>query len=97
MAERYEWVSTPKWVWDETSVQGMRCIRLDAKECRIDIFPRPGYCDRGKWECHVVDPGFPTNPNPFDAADMFPRLFFDLARAKLEMEALFDQRGYNPK
>ena len=65
-------------------------------EVRIDIFPRPGYCDRGRWECHVIDQGFPTNPNPIDHHDMFPRLFFSLERAKAEMEDWMDARKYTP-
>ena len=63
---------------------------------RIDIFPRPHYCDRGKWEVWAVCPGFPTNPNPVDAADGFPRYYFKLDRAKAEMEDFMDERKYTP-
>lgn len=72
-------------------------ICCEAIECSIEIWPRPFYCDRGKWEVHVLDEGFPTNPNPFDGSDMFPRLFFDLDRAKAEMEDLLKCRKYHPK
>lgn len=69
---------------------------LKAKECCIEIFPRRPYCDRGKWEVHIVDEGFPTNPSPIDHADMFPRLFFSLERAKAEMEDWMNERNYTP-
>jgi len=85
-----------KWVWQEHKIVGLDCWRLCAAECRIDITPRPPYCDRGRWECHVVDPGLPTNPSPIDFADRFPRLFFSLERAKAEMEDWMNARKYTP-
>jgi len=84
-----------KWKWQELDY-GRQHILL-AIECRIDIYPRPSYCDRGKWEVHVVDKGYPTNPNPLDHADMFPRLFFSLDRAKAEIEDWMEARHYTPK
>jgi len=85
-----------KWKWQELELRGVKFIRLEALEVAIDIMERPRYCDRGKWECHVMDAGFPVNPNPVDHADMFPRLFFDLDRAKAEMEDWLDARKYTP-
>lgn len=85
-----------KWVWEEFKVYSLECHRLQAVEVEIDITPRPPYCDRGRWECHVQDAGFPTNSNPVDFADMFPRLFFSLDRAKAEMEDWLDARNYTP-
>jgi hypothetical protein len=69
---------------------------LEAKECAISVIPRPPYCDRGKWEAHVLDHGYPTNPNPVDSSDMFPRLYFDFERCRLEMEAWMNEREYTP-
>lgn len=71
--------------------------RCKTRECTIEIIPRPTYCDRGKWQVWVLDEGFPVNPNPFDGCDGFPRYFFNIDRAKAEMEDLLKERKYTPK
>ena len=83
------------WVWVASIESGQLVHRLTATECTIEIWPRPSYCDRGKHEVHVLCNGYPTNPNPVDGCDMFPRLFFSLDRAKAEMEAFMNARGYS--
>ena len=91
-------VNGHEWNWREGDVHILLgCWVLEAEECRIEVLPRPSYCDRGRWECHVICPGFPINPNPIDAADMFPRYFFSLDRAKAEMEDWMEEREYTPK
>jgi hypothetical protein len=85
-----------KWVWEEHKIHFLDCHKLEAVEVAIHITPRSPLCDRGRWECHVLDAGHPTNPNPVDFADMFPRLFFSLERAKAEMEDWMDARNYIP-
>ena len=40
--------------------------------------------------------GFPTNPNPLDSSDQWPRYYFDTERMMLECEAWLDKRGYTP-
>lgn len=85
-----------KWVWEEHKIHYLLCHKVEAVEVTVDITPRPPYCDRGKWECHIMDAGFPTNPKPVDFADRFPRLFFSLERAKAEMEDWLNVREYTP-
>ncbi len=46
---------------------------------------------------HVDVEGAHDNPNPFNSADFFPRYYFDLDRAKAEMEDLFRKRDYHPE
>lgn len=45
------------------------------------IQPRPGYCDRGRYDGHYDGSFF------IDAGDSFPRYYMDLETAKREMKA----------
>lgn len=56
--------------------------------CTITIEPRPVYCDRGNWIVKVFAPNC-----LIDAQDAFPRYYFDLGRAKLEMLDWVNKRG----
>ena len=49
----------------------------------IMLTPRPGYCDRGRWEANVWD----GTVSPLDMQEGFPRYYFDLVRAQAELEA----------
>jgi hypothetical protein len=65
------------------------CWRIDGKDCWIWMQARPPYCDRGRWLAHVE---LQTTPDAhkhvhLDSADGWPRYYFDLARAKAEIEA----------
>ncbi len=82
--------------WQEREVPGTytKCYTLRLKEGTIDIVARNSYCDRGKWDVYFLDKGFPVNENPVDAADRFPRIFFSLERAKLEMQDWVKKRKY---
>lgn len=56
----------------------------------IYLEPRPAYCDRGRWKALVEPDDTPQGRQlalSLDYADMFPRYYFDLDRAKLELEA----------
>ncbi|MEE9384338.1 MAG: hypothetical protein V3V08_13120 [Nannocystaceae bacterium] len=87
-----------KWSWYKVPI-GIDASHyvLKAEECFLEIYPRPSYCDRGQWEMHAMCPGYPQNPNPVDAADMFPRVYFLLAVAQFEGVLWMDKRKYTPK
>ncbi len=93
-----------KWVWYEVPVEvepsvinvGFAQYVLKAAECILEIYPRPAYCDRGQWEMHALCPGYPRNPSPLDAADMFPRVYFLLSFAQFEGVLWMDKRKYTP-
>ena len=57
---------------------------IQGRHCEITIEPRPVYCDRGRWWAKVWPQ---VSRFDLDHHDGFPRFFFDLDRAKLEMEA----------
>ena len=87
-----------KWTWKTipNSDSSRPSYILEARECHLELYPRPSYCDRGRWELHAVCPGFPKNPNPIDFADMFPRLYFQLSAAHLEGMIWMETRNYTP-
>lgn len=64
---------------------------IDGRDCTIEIAARPAYCNRGNFiatiECQ--------NPRrlSLDGADGWPRYYFDLERAKLEVQAWMRKRG----
>ena len=68
---------------------------IKGKGCEITIEPRPAYCDRGNFyaKVHELRGGDPTDFPNIDGADMWPRYYFDLDRAKAECEAWLDKRG----
>lgn len=66
-------------------------IAIWGKECVIWFAPRPHYCDRGNWLVHIEAAG--TLARDLDAPDLWPRYYFDLDRAKLEVEAWLKKRG----
>lgn len=52
---------------------------------RIIAYPRPHYCDRGKWQVMVEDaPG--SGVSPLDDAEFFPRFYFKLENMKSEIQ-----------
>lgn len=65
--------------------------RIDGRDCSIEIASRPAYCNRGNFiatiNCH--------NPRrlSLDGADGWPRYYFDIACAKLEVQAWMRKRG----
>jgi hypothetical protein len=56
------------------------------KNVHITIEPRPHYCDRGRWIAKIS-----ATEMWLDEADGWPRYYFDLKRAKLELEAYIER------
>lgn len=61
------------------------------KECLIWMDRRPLYCDRGNWLARIDAQG--RLAREMDSADLWPRYYFDLDRAKAEIEAWLIKRG----
>ena len=69
------------------------CWRIDGRHCWVWMQARPYYCDRGRWLAHVERrPGATSEDLHMDGADGWPRYYFDLERAKLEVEAWLRKR-----
>jgi len=83
-------------------VQGgtVMCLKWEFKENKwweinyhgvgICIEPRPAYCDRGNWVAKVFEPGLLY----LDSSDGWPRYYFNLTRAKLEVEDFLRRRKH---
>lgn len=65
-------------------------LNIRGKDCMIGLEPRPPYCDRGHWiaKLEVLD----DCQLHIDWADGWPRYYFDLERAKAEIEAWLQAR-----
>lgn len=85
-----------EFTWQVIEDGGIAYWRVITRECIIDLAPRPHYCDRGSWLAYADCKGYPVNKNPIDNQDGFPRYYFDLERAKLEIEAFLSKRKYTP-
>jgi hypothetical protein len=74
------------------------CWRIDGRHCWIWMQQRPHYCDRGQWLAHVeLQPVVDAHKHVhLDNADGWPRYYFDVERAKLEVEAWLRKRGQIP-
>jgi hypothetical protein len=64
---------------------------IHGKACMITLEPRPSYCDRGNWIAKLFPEG--ELARDIDAADGWPRYYFDQGRAKAEIEAWLVKRG----
>lgn len=62
----------------------------DAGDWQFTIQPRPHYCDRGRWIAQVFYVG--ARIGELDAADAWPRYYFDLAFAKREISMWVENR-----
>ena len=60
------------------------------KECEIVIESRPSWCDRGNFIAKIFAKG--SLAQGIDNQDGWPRYYFDLDRAKLEIEAWLQKR-----
>lgn len=71
-----------------------RWFMIAGKDCEISLEPRPSYCDRGEWIAKL----FPTGrlALEIDDADRWPRYYFDLDRALLEIQAWLKKREQMP-
>lgn len=77
------------WVWDADE----KTWAIRGAHCWVWMQPRPHHCDRGNWLAHIELLPAPTpHPVPIDHADLWPRYYFDLDRAKLECEAWLQKR-----
>lgn len=74
-----------QWLVDEDN-----CLCVVAKECKVWIEIRPPYCDRGNYVANISATG--SLARDLDDADAWPRYYFDLERAKLEIEAWLEKR-----
>lgn len=80
-----------KLAWEQVDYYGAVCWRafVRAKDhdgdrtWEILLQPRAGYCDRGRWLANVYADQTPV----LDGQEGFPRYYFDLDRAKAELEA----------
>lgn len=64
---------------------------IRGKECTVTLERRPHYCDRGNYIAKLFP--FGKLVLSIDHADMWPRYYFDEARAKAEIEAWLEKRG----
>ena len=65
-------------------------LHICGKECIISLEPQPGYCNRGRWLARLEAWGI----TEIDWADGWHpgRYYFDVDRAKLEIEAWLQVR-----
>jgi hypothetical protein len=77
--------------WITESVDGIAHLATHGRECEITLEARPSYCDRGNWIAKLHPEG--KLAMSIDFADGWPRYYFDLDRAKLELEAWIRKRG----
>lgn len=69
-------------------------LRVDFTGGFIILAKRPHYCDRGNFLAYLDVRHDPKIPGTYtDGADGWPRYYFDLDRAKLEIEAWITKRG----
>ena len=75
------------WLWNDKD----RTWVIHGRECFIWMDARPAHCDRGRWlaRLEVAALGHRYTPTSLhvDGADLWPRYYFDLDRAKAEIEA----------
>ena len=71
---------------------GSRCWKIYGKECEIHFQRRPPYCNRGSWLATITANAGSDLASELDAHDGWPRYYFDLERAKLEVEAWLIKR-----
>jgi hypothetical protein len=68
----------------------------ETKHGAIYLEARPAYCDRGRYSVKVFPlHGHDCKSCDVDDQDMFPRYYFDKERAKLEVQAWVDARGWD--
>jgi len=87
-----------KWILVAHFEDGTRApdpwLECECKGGKIYLESRPHYCDRGNWYAKLGLIFDKDIPGTFvDGADGWPRYYFDLERAKLELEAWIRKRG----
>lgn len=63
---------------------------IGGKDCLVTVEPRSDYCNRGNFLAKLFLSG--KLYDEIDEADGWPRYYFDLERAKLEVEAWLKKR-----
>jgi hypothetical protein len=66
---------------------------LRGKDFEVVLEKRPPYCDRGNYLAKLFVRG--ALSREIDEADLWPRYYFDHARAKAEVEAFILKRGWH--
>jgi hypothetical protein len=56
----------------------------------LTIEPRPAHCDRGRWIAKSF--GDPRDGRPLDGQEGWPRYYFDLDRARAEIQEWVEAR-----
>jgi hypothetical protein len=84
----------PPMVWIEPP-EYPRNFWILGRECSIWLAPRPLWCDRGNWLATIDAWG--KLGLSLDWADGWPRYYFDLDRAKAEIEAWLAKRRQDPR
>lgn len=79
--------------WIEVKDDVQPWLEIRGRECSIFLMRRPAHCDRGNWYALVEPDPRSQLALSLDEADGFPRYYFDLDRAKLELEAWLKRRG----
>lgn len=86
--------TSSQWVPDKGGFSG--CEKRETKHGTVYLEPRPPYCDRGRYSVKVYPLHGPECKScDVDSADSFPRYYFDKERAKLEVQAWIDARGWD--
>jgi len=67
---------------------------IKGRECVVYLSPRPAHCDRGRYIAQLDAMG--DLGRDLNYADLWPRYYFDLERAKAEVEAWMRCRGQLP-
>ena len=82
---------TESMIWrDKGSYQS-----LETSHGEVILEPRPHYCDRGRFLAKVFPKHGPEcRPCNVDHHDLWPRFYFDEARAKAEIWAWLTCRGW---
>ncbi len=80
------------WATREEDGRPVHRIDLPREQGFVDLYARPTYCDRGQWIAYVVPTVGSELARGLDGADGFPRYYFDLERAKGEIEAWIKAR-----
>lgn len=77
--------------WHTAELESYQWFEIEGRDCVITLQRRPEYCDRGNWVATLHARGILARE--IDSADAWPRYYFDLERAKAEVEAWLKKRG----
>lgn len=78
--------------WEAVPTAGSFYLRVRGKDCEITMEPRPPHCDRGRWLAKLHPDDGSELARSLDAADGWPRYYFDRVRGQLEIESWLQKR-----